>query len=261
YADGSSYTYWGDGGYIGVISSAYEIIVEDTLIVMEDWNSGDFHDMCLYCYDITAEQCIAVSYDDNGNDVLARYTLPGLEISWAIEGGDEFGEWLGAVNITAEQPDEVVSIHHDYFTVFNSENGDSVGSSTYYVSHEELDIIETVDGFALYGIEDEKVIKYVGGLLDIRNHANQMPSDFGVSVYPNPFNNRLSIEYRIVEPGIVCLEVFDIQGRLVAELQNRNHSAGVYNYQWDADYAASGVYFVTLNQGAIKQVKKVILLN
>jgi uncharacterized repeat protein (TIGR02543 family) len=64
--------------------------------------------------------------------------------------------------------------------------------------------------------------------------------------YPNPFNPVTTINYELNDPGKVRLMVYDLTGRLVAELVNERKSAGRYSVSWDATNVASGVYFYRL---------------
>lgn len=66
-----------------------------------------------------------------------------------------------------------------------------------------------------------------------------------VSGYPNPFTERLTVDYRLDHPSMVRLEVIDALGRRVATLVDETRSAGDQQATWAAD-VASGVFFVRL---------------
>ena len=86
-----------------------------------------------------------------------------------------------------------------------------------------------------------------------------MPEAFELGAnYPNPFNARTKIDYSIFEPGVVRLDIFDIQGRLVRRLVNGYFSPGVYSEIWDGrsdsgTLSSSGTYLyrLTFNGGAL----------
>ena len=63
--------------------------------------------------------------------------------------------------------------------------------------------------------------------------------------YPNPFSDRLTVEYRLDAPAAVTVEVFDALGRRVATLADGRAGAGLYRAVW-ADGSASGVFVVRL---------------
>ncbi|MCF6270669.1 MAG: S8 family serine peptidase [Melioribacteraceae bacterium] len=93
--------------------------------------------------------------------------------------------------------------------------------------------------------------------------------------YPNPFNPSTTIKYQIpsvqtpllggVGGGLVTLKVYDILGREVATLVNKQQKAGNYEVSFDASNLTSGVYFYRLQatnstgQG-FNESKKMLLL-
>lgn len=77
--------------------------------------------------------------------------------------------------------------------------------------------------------------------------------------YPNPFNPRTVIGYQLPMIGYVTLRVFDILGKEVAVLVNKEQPAGRYEVEFDAQKLNSGVYFYTLQAGSQKLTKKMIL--
>ncbi len=75
--------------------------------------------------------------------------------------------------------------------------------------------------------------------------------------YPNPFNPETWIPYQLATPADVTLKIYDIQGRVVRDLDLGHQRAGIYQSKsraayWDGRNAvgepvASGVYFYTLS--------------
>jgi hypothetical protein len=78
--------------------------------------------------------------------------------------------------------------------------------------------------------------------------------------YPNPFNPSTTIKLEIPVKGIVSLKIYDILGREVVTLLNKEMMPGRYETQWIAGNKASGVYFYRLQAGSFVQTKKLILL-
>ena len=50
--------------------------------------------------------------------------------------------------------------------------------------------------------------------------------------YPNPFSDFIQINYGVFQDAKVSLQVFDIQGRLVANLQEINLKPEKYTAEW-----------------------------
>jgi len=62
--------------------------------------------------------------------------------------------------------------------------------------------------------------------------------------YPNPFNPTTQIRFTIPEAQQVSLKVYDMAGRLVANLvDNTGYSAGTHEVTFNANSLASGIYF------------------
>ncbi|MEN8193314.1 MAG: T9SS type A sorting domain-containing protein, partial [Bacteroidota bacterium] len=82
--------------------------------------------------------------------------------------------------------------------------------------------------------------------------------------YPNPFNPSTKINYSIQKQTHVSLKVFDVLGREVATLVNKEQPAGNYEVVFDASSVSrrmtSGVYFYRITAGNFVDTKKMILL-
>ena len=77
--------------------------------------------------------------------------------------------------------------------------------------------------------------------------------------YPNPFNPSTTIKYQIKEPSFVSLKVYDILGKEVTSLVNKEQSPGKYSVTFDANNLPSGVYIYKLQAGVFSSVKKMLL--
>jgi len=85
--------------------------------------------------------------------------------------------------------------------------------------------------------------------------------------YPNPFNPATVIRYNIpvaalssVEVQHVTLKVYDILGKEVATLINKEQAPGTYEVKFDASQLSSGIYFYQLTSGEFKETKKMLML-
>lgn len=67
------------------------------------------------------------------------------------------------------------------------------------------------------------------------------------NVYPNPFSDFIQINYGVFQQAKVSIQVFDIQGRLVANLEELNLKPEKYTAEWRPDSTIlPGHYFVAL---------------
>ncbi|MCH8011596.1 MAG: T9SS type A sorting domain-containing protein [Candidatus Marinimicrobia bacterium] len=78
--------------------------------------------------------------------------------------------------------------------------------------------------------------------------------------YPNPFNSETTISFDLPEAQQVTVTVYDLTGREVATLTNREYSAGSHSVIWDAGDFGSGVYVYRLNAGSFVSTGKLVLV-
>jgi len=91
-------------------------------------------------------------------------------------------------------------------------------------------------------------------------------SDYSLSQnYPNPFNPTTTISYTIPNGlssinSITNLIVYDVLGKEIITLVNKQQKPGNYSVQFDASSLPSGMYFYTLLSGDYMQTRKMLLL-
>ena len=90
--------------------------------------------------------------------------------------------------------------------------------------------------------------------------VEELPTEYSIANYPNPFNPTTTINYQIPENGFVTIKVFDVLGKEVATLVNENKSAGYYSLNFNASNLTSGVYIYTINANGFAQSKKMLLM-
>jgi hypothetical protein len=107
------------------------------------------------------------------------------------------------------------------------------------------------------GVEEETVIRNPGT-------GNRL-----LLIQPNPFYNRTEIRFSPQGRNSLTLKVFDLSGRLVKTLFNAQSQTTDYespiSITWDGSddkgkEVVSGVYFLRLEAGSLKQTQKAILL-
>lgn len=104
------------------------------------------------------------------------------------------------------------------------------------------------------------LIKY-GSTIGIQPVSGIIPEKFELSQnYPNPFNPSTNINFSIPVSGNVKLSVYDVSGREVAVLVNKDLAAGTYKADFNASMLSSGVYFCRINAGDFTDVKKMMLV-
>ena len=101
-----------------------------------------------------------------------------------------------------------------------------------------------------------------GWILKFSTSRNeQPPSSYQLEQnYPNPFNSTTTISYQLPSRGPVILKIFDILGREISTTVNAIQSAGVYEYQWNPQTHASGIYIYRLSAGNVQLQRKMVFL-
>lgn len=78
--------------------------------------------------------------------------------------------------------------------------------------------------------------------------------------YPNPFNPSTSIEFSIVEAGLVKLVIYNILGEEIQVLKNEYLQPGFYQANFDATNLPSGMYIYKLESANQVLAKKMMLM-
>jgi hypothetical protein len=79
--------------------------------------------------------------------------------------------------------------------------------------------------------------------------------------YPNPMAGEVTFKYKLAYAGKVRIEVLDINGRLMAALNQDAQPAGEHRVMWNAGSLAPGNYFARLSVGgSVFQTLKLVKL-
>lgn len=82
--------------------------------------------------------------------------------------------------------------------------------------------------------------------------------------YPNPFNPTTKIDFEIPALSSVSLTVYDMLGKEVATLVNKDLNAGVYTVDFKGGSLSSGIYLYRINvinnNGHFQEVRKMMLI-
>jgi hypothetical protein len=78
--------------------------------------------------------------------------------------------------------------------------------------------------------------------------------------YPNPFNPSTAIPFSVSAKDHVSLKVYDMLGRVVSVIVDKDLVAGTYRFSWDGSGLSSGIYFYRLHVGSREEAKKMVLM-
>ena len=90
--------------------------------------------------------------------------------------------------------------------------------------------------------------------------SNSEPGNSGLSLYPNPFNSSISIDYDIETSSHVTAELYDALGKEICQLINQAQSQGKYHYVIDAEtyHLGPGIYTLRFSTGSGYISKKMV---
>ena len=101
----------------------------------------------------------------------------------------------------------------------------------------------------------------VGSAAYIEGRADELtPTELTLTTYPNPVRGQATMEYTLPEAQDVRLEVYDMLGRRVKVIEDRNREAGTYEVPFDAQGLASGVYFGRLQVDGETRTQKITVV-
>jgi hypothetical protein len=137
--------------------------------------------------------------------------------------------------------------------------GNSTTTSSYTYIDENL-TPGTVYHYRLKSQDMNGVVEQLSELMAVPL-SGETPENYSLAQnYPNPFNAVTELSYAIASAGHVQLTVYDVTGRLVATLVNREQPAGDYRVTFDAGNLPSGVYIYQLKSGDFVSQQKMVLL-
>ena len=104
---------------------------------------------------------------------------------------------------------------------------------------------------SLSNLDDNKLKST--GVDDVLSDVNSL------SVFPNPFQDKVRVEYMLQRTSDVKIEVFNILGVRVLEFENSGQMPGVHNYEIRAeDLDGSSLYYLRFSVDDKTSVKKLI---
>lgn len=101
----------------------------------------------------------------------------------------------------------------------------------------------------------------ISSATDLEHRDNMIPAKFKLAQnHPNPFNPSTTIEYSIPKASEVEVNIYNMVGKKVKTLINKNHSPGNYQMRWDGSNQASGIYIYQIKADDYIHSKKMLLV-
>ena len=129
-----------------------------------------------------------------------------------------------------------------------------------YVLH--LEVNDSKESSANLTVDGQESIQVSA----IDHDISELPKSFKLySNFPNPFNPATTIKFAIPKHTMVNLTIYNMLGQKVAELMNKECSAGIYEAQWngrnsDGETAPTGIYLYSIKADGFRKTYKMILM-
>lgn len=170
-------------------------------------------------------------------------------------------------DVLAKSSASSLSYLYQFTRVANQYNGVGRMANNFNVASFGVDVQSLRN--AVGGASGSPVRRFVNGGLDYVDQItptniedpNAIPTVYELKQnFPNPFNPETKINFAIPKQGFVSLKIYDITGRLIAQLVNEMKAPGFYAVDFNGVNMASGVYFYKLEANEFSDVKRMMLI-
>jgi hypothetical protein len=117
-----------------------------------------------------------------------------------------------------------------------------------------------IDNIMVYkrALSQEEIYKLYLGTVPVIEPDNELINTDDILVTtPNPFSSSIEIQYYLSQPGHVKLTLIDINGRVIADLIDKNVKGGWHSLVVNGSGLGNGVFFLNLETGGKQVVKKI----
>ena len=216
-------------------------VVGETAFVADGVNFGIYD-----CSEAINFAPVWVEFPDDTIEVFV-----GDSIEFVLVAEDMDNDELSIEMLGDELPDSAIFI----------DNGD--GSGNFHWQTSEGDTGEYNPLFVVSDNQSTNTLQILLDVMEINSISDRdfQPMEFRLfNPSPNPFNAETTIQFTLPVQTLTRLAVYDISGRLIHIIVNNRLSAGRHRYSFQAADLSDGIYFLELNAGADRAVRKVVLV-
>lgn len=150
-----------------------------------------------------------------------------------------------------------------------SVNRDALSYNPHWEAEITLPVMFTPPGVGLYtarifyyleGREYSFTVSGNGVLTSNAQGRTELPAEFSLSAYPNPFNPSTTIAFHLPQATRVSLEVYDVRGGLARTLADDVFTAGSHALELNGASLPSGIYFARLSTNNYAETTKLLLV-
>jgi hypothetical protein len=171
-----------------------------------------------------------------------------------------------------------IAIDHgdcDWDLYFSSDNGTTWSDISLDISKSQLEYDWTVPdistGFGKIRVVQDNILggdysaqtsafTIIQSSTDVTSENTHIKEISIYPAYPNPFNSSTIISFNLPGKDYVTLNIYNVSGQKIGTLVNGELPAGLHQVRWNADDAATGVYFYAILTNETEQTRKLILI-
>lgn len=159
-------------------------------------------------------------------------------------------------NITLAAGETTQVVFKSWLCNGDSTFGDSItrGSIYYYMASASMLVDTVLDNNVLWTVP----------LVGVEESSSKLPRNVTLSKpYPNPSNRNSNINYSLSYTSNVTIKVYDIAGKFISKVVDRNCNPGSYIATWDGkdskgNKVAAGLYFYRVEIGSKTETGKIL---
>lgn len=228
----------------------------------------------VYAIDVDGDADIDILSASNLDDKIAWYENNGNQnfISHTITTSEDGATSVYAIDVDGDTDIDVLSASEldDKIAWYENDGNQNFTAHTITTSADGAVSVYAIDmdgdadmDVLSASLKDDKIAWYENLMITNIDYITSFntPSKFQLTNnYPNPFNPVTNIEFDVKENCQVTLRIYDIQGKLISTLLDKNMPIGRHKVIFKANHLASGIYFYQITMGNYKATNKMILI-
>lgn len=117
------------------------------------------------------------------------------------------------------------------------------------------------DGLVVVGTHSRGIFSAnITSIHDIVSVNDDTKINFGLSNYPNPFENSTTIIFSLSKKSNVLMNLYDMNGKLMQTLVDKEFSYGTHRIEFYGAHLSTGIYYCVLISGEMTEIKKMIII-
>lgn len=263
---------YGDLAKVQAFINVSNINVEGALVwIGAKEQVGTAGTVAVNCYDMTGSATLSTGTGAGPGTILGTVALPMSDIDTGLSAVEGFNAitFSSPINVTADFAIglDFASIGDDTLGIVSSTDAVADGAPDGDPAGAELTFDKWSDAtwysFLTTSNWSLDIDLFLWAVIDANGAGVGSEYFFdGIKLsqnQPNPANGMTMIQYELQNAGGVTLEVYDITGRLVVNVDEGKQNAGLHSILIDSDQLQEGAYYYSLKADNHRLTKKMVI--